>query len=668
MSRSRTQPLALLLLLALAACRDEPVTTGPGLHPALAQVAAGPVVNSLADPGDGTCDDAECTLREAVGSAASGATITFSVTGAITLTDEIIVDQDLTIDGPGAGLLTVQRSSAAGTPQFRFATINTGRTVVITEVTVKGFDVRNRVATPTDWLGGAVLNRGTLTVSHSVLTQNRAQAGGAIAGFGGSLTINHSTITDNAGIGAGGGISSFRGNVTINHTTVSDNSAVFDGGGIHAIEGDVAVVDHSAILNNVCGLSGCGLYLHQGQASINHTTVSHNLGGSDGGGIFVGCCSVTLTNVTVSNNRSTRGGGLRVLGQVLAMTIERSTFADNQATVSGGGIDSESSFLDLIQSRLSGNSAGKEGGGVYLNNEFHYEADFINTTISGNTAGKGGGVYAFGSNAPWLRFAHTTVTGNTASAGAAVYLDGSFTNSFLVQMRNTIVAGATNDLCLGPVHPASGPPPTGFTMSDQGHNIDSGISCNFTAVSKSSTDPLLGPLADNGGPTWTHALLPGSPALDAADCLDNVGATITVDQRGITRPQGGACDIGAVEREPSPYRFTGFFVPVDNLPTVNLVKAGTAIPIKFSLGGDFGLGILAAGSPSSQNLPCEASAGTDAIESTVNAGSSSLNYDATAMMYSYVWKTDKAWTNTCREFKLVLDDGTTKTALFRFTK
>lgn len=114
------------------------------------------------------------------------------------------------------------------------------------------------------------------------------------------------------------------------------------------------------------------------------------------------------------------------------------------------------------------------------------------------------------------------------------------------------------------------------------------------------------------------------------------------------------------------YDFSGFFAPVNNEPTANTTKAGAAVPVKFSLGGDFGLGILVTGSPSSVSVNCDTGVEADEIETTVSAGSSSLQYDPDAGVYTYVWKTAKAWADSCRRFKLTLDDGTVRTALFRF--
>jgi hypothetical protein len=120
------------------------------------------------------------------------------------------------------------------------------------------------------------------------------------------------------------------------------------------------------------------------------------------------------------------------------------------------------------------------------------------------------------------------------------------------------------------------------------------------------------------------------------------------------------------------YDFAGFFAPVDNLdeygnPILNKVKAGSAIPVKFSLAGDQGMGIFTSG-PTSVSIACEAGSATAAVEETVSSTSSHLNYDAGEDQYVYVWKTDKGWSNSCRRFTFTLQDGTVHTADFQFTR
>jgi uncharacterized repeat protein (TIGR01451 family) len=114
------------------------------------------------------------------------------------------------------------------------------------------------------------------------------------------------------------------------------------------------------------------------------------------------------------------------------------------------------------------------------------------------------------------------------------------------------------------------------------------------------------------------------------------------------------------------YNFTGFFSPVNNLPTVNTVNAGRAIPVKFSLSGNKGTNIFASGYPASGVIPCNSSDPATELTETLTAGSSSLNYDPGADQYNYVWKTESSWAGTCRQLIIRLNDGTEHRANFKF--
>jgi len=116
------------------------------------------------------------------------------------------------------------------------------------------------------------------------------------------------------------------------------------------------------------------------------------------------------------------------------------------------------------------------------------------------------------------------------------------------------------------------------------------------------------------------------------------------------------------------FKFSGFFPPVDNLPTMNVVKAGSAIPVKFSLNGNQGLNIFAVDYPKSQVIVCDSTNSQGGIEKTVTAGSSSLSYDATTDQYIYVWKTNKAWAGSCRQLVIKLSDGSSHVANFKFRR
>jgi Tol biopolymer transport system component len=114
------------------------------------------------------------------------------------------------------------------------------------------------------------------------------------------------------------------------------------------------------------------------------------------------------------------------------------------------------------------------------------------------------------------------------------------------------------------------------------------------------------------------------------------------------------------------YDFAGFLKPVDNLPITNEVKAGRAVPVKFSLGGDQGFDVFAAGYPKSQQIDCDSAMPVDTLEQTATAGESGLSYEAATGEYSYVWKTEKSWAGTCRQLAVKLDDGTVHRASFTF--
>jgi hypothetical protein len=116
------------------------------------------------------------------------------------------------------------------------------------------------------------------------------------------------------------------------------------------------------------------------------------------------------------------------------------------------------------------------------------------------------------------------------------------------------------------------------------------------------------------------------------------------------------------------FTFTGFFDPVKNPPIMNQMNAGRAVPLKFSLGGNQGLAIFAAGYPTSRLIQCNTLNSIDAVEQTTTAGSSSLSYDPVTGVYTYVWKTEKSWAGTCRQVSVQFFDGQTSTLNFMFTR
>lgn len=275
---------------------------------------------------------------------------------------------------------------------------------------------------------------------------------------------------------------------------------------IFAVGGSEVTVSISGLsITNGFGGSGGGIH-NTGILTIANSKVSDNTAVVSGGGIYNGG-RLTITNSTFSGNTALLGGGIYENG--LALTITNSTFANNSATLSGGGIYDTGGSVAITSSTFSGNSAAVLGGGIYSQSPSPFQ--IINSTIVNNSAQIGGG---------------------------GVNIEGQADI-----IRNTLIANNSS----------GGNCRTGGTVTTSGVNFSTDGSCfGFTQVTPSQLN--LGPLADNGGPTLTHALLEGSVAIDAIlGCTDASGSALTSDQRGAVRPADGdgdgiaQCDVGAFE-------------------------------------------------------------------------------------------------------------------------
>lgn len=417
--------------------------------PTPAPCATALVVSDSGDAGDATIGDGvcatatgACTLRAAVDEAnarvyCGPVFITFSVTGQISLvSDQLFLAHNINVIGPGASQLTIRRSTAAGTPNFRVLQVLSGGVASISGLTISGGNVSGS--------GGGIASAGTLTLTNVAIDGNSA-----------------------TGTAHGGGMFVFGGSVTMNSSSINGNSAV------------------------------------------------------DGGGIYIDSGTVTLAQSTVAGNNANFG--------------------------IGGGIVNSGGVLLVVNSTLSGNSAGtaggQNGGAIYTTGSSGVSATIINSTISGNRAAGGGGITTFGP----VTLTNSTVAGNTASNGngGGILVQ----NPTAVTMKNTIVAA--NTLAAG----GAGPDLSG-TFASQDYNLignTSGVTFTGTTTHNvTNINPLLGPLANNGGPTLTHALLACSPALNAggnALALDQNGSPLLTDQRGagFNRISNGTVDMGAFE-------------------------------------------------------------------------------------------------------------------------
>jgi predicted outer membrane repeat protein len=412
--------------------------------------------------------------------------------------------------------------------------------------------------------GGGISNAaapgaGNVTLVHSTVNRNVARVGGGLSvqadgtGHGSVLIINGSTIRRNLAE-SGGGI--FAGVATLTNSNVSGNSANGNGGGIFAE--NAVTLTGCAVNGNSAGVDAGGI--DAGTASLKNSTVSGNSASNFGGGVDAGTVDLTssfvrgnyagrdgggieadtanLTNSSVSGNSAGRNGaGINAGGGTA--TLVRSTVSGNFTTSGGDGGGIFASVATLTNSTVSGNSA-EDDGGIFAG-----RAALTNCTVSGNTAHRNaGGIEAFA-----LTLLNATVTDNSAHIGGGVVLD----NGGASNIRNTIIAQNLVDL------DGAGPDVSG-AFSSGGHNLigdgsgstgfANGVNGDMVGTADTPLDPRLGPLANNGGPTQTHALRAGSPAIDQGEETD----APATDQRGVGRPRDGdgngspAVDIGAFER------------------------------------------------------------------------------------------------------------------------
>ncbi|NEO87833.1 MAG: DUF4347 domain-containing protein, partial [Spirulina sp. SIO3F2] len=411
--------------------------------------------------------------------------------------------------------------------------------------------------------GGGIQNNysgGSVTLINSTVTGNSAGShGGGIRTFGVvNLNLTNSTVTGNSAGNNGGGISA--NSITLNSSTLSGNLAGSNGGGINV--NDEATLNSSTVSGNFAGNAGGGINAG-GAIYLTHSMISGNSANLNGGGIKASD-TVTLSDSTVlGNSASNNGGGINANGAASlfnttisnngagsagggiyasdSLTLHQSTVAGNSAGLNGGGIKAGDT-VSLSSSTVSGNSTSNNGGGINANGA----ASLFNTTISRNGAGnQGGGIFA---TAP-ITLTNATIAFNTANGGGGGIRLSSIQNN---QIANTIIANNTDtsggntpnisaNLSSSTVQYSLLTSTAGIT----GLSLTDGVNGNII-----DKDPKLGPLQNNGGPTQTHALRLGSPAINAgknALALDVNGLMFSIDQAGYLRIFDGTVDIGAYE-------------------------------------------------------------------------------------------------------------------------
>ena len=458
------------------------------------------IVNSNNDVDDGTCDVTHCSLREAINWANStGGQINFapSVTGSINLLTPLaplVNGNAIVINGPGASVLTVKRDASVSA--MRIFDINGAGVYTISGLAINDGDVRP-IGGAFNNLGGAIriLNGRGVTINNCTFTNNWANNGAAI--YNGAnpatnpLTVNNTNFTANNANQSGGGIENrFSNTVTVNHSTFDANGAPFFGGGIHNLSNGVVFINDSLFTGNVAN-SGGAVY------------------NDDNGSITISRSNFITNHAQVGGAFGNKDGG---------MDFFNSTLSGNTSNGDGGAGSNRLGTVRFFSSTLSGNTSGNAGGAVYFTFEGASNGTFNNCTITGNHAGTGGGIMVFNGQSI-VRFGNTIMAGNTALTQAPDLYGQIYSSGYNIFGKR----------------------------NGNGTSIFNEQPSDIIGTESSPVNPLLGLLADNGGPTKTHALLPGSPALNSGNAFGE-----TTDQRGFNRTVNGTTDRGAFEVQNAP--------------------------------------------------------------------------------------------------------------------
>jgi fibronectin-binding autotransporter adhesin len=494
--------------------------------------------------------------------------VTVDGAGAATVLDGDDVDRMLDVIGSQSGPvtisdLTIQDGSTTGAG----GGVLTG---FFTDVTLSGVTVKESQSMNG---GGGVAALGDLEIADgSVIGPMNQVVGAGNAGGGGvygqeALSINDSSVLGNQTAGgskSGGGISSLGNETVISGSVISGNGSSGGGAGIGANGGPMTITS-SQITDNQNNNFGGGISFTPPSAATVTVTGSE-IAGNDarggGGGISLAASgSLELIDSSVSNNdletaltELIRGGGIANGGSGTAHIVD-STLAGNTlltsdlGSASGGGLSNSATGTAVIErSTLSGNSLfgsddGSHDGAAVANAG---TLAVIGSTLASNTAADAlfGGSGGLHQTAGTSQVIHTTIASNTAPEAKGIFVQAGS-----VVVRGSIVSEGVADACQG-------------ALTSAGYNIERTAagpgSCGFTQpTDQQGTDPLLGALAPNGGPTLTMAVPPGSPAIDkvpamAPQCTSDGVLPLGIDQRGLPRPSGAGCDAGAFELQVAP--------------------------------------------------------------------------------------------------------------------
>ena len=399
----------------------------------------------------------------------------------------------------------------------------------------------------------------TVTLEDLILTGGRIghTSGGGVYIQTGAVTMTRVTMMDNQTTGSStnsGGALYNNGQLWVDRGIFSDNTAVGQGGAIR--NGDLLTIIGSTFTNNSARDGGAIFNESGGELTLQNSSFDENEADRHGGGIN-NRGKMMIDSCAISENSAGEGGAI-YNGATAQLSVLGTAVLDNISQSEGGGLYlSNGGTLTMTASTLSRNQAGGDGGGIYaFTSDVSSNAiDFVaqNSTLSLNQAGgDGGGIRVEGLGEPLtISLTHVTLVGNQASTGSGggTQIDGGGGRLF---MKNSLLVGNT---AAGAAADCGG----SGTLTSHGYNLSgTGAGCptiasDLTTAPAYSFSQVVSPaLLYNGGPTPTHALLSGSLARDAVPA----SGCISTDQRGVSRPQGVGCDIGAYEFQPI------LFVPI----------------------------------------------------------------------------------------------------------
>jgi len=392
--------------------------------------------------------------------------------------------------------------------------------------------------------GGLHIASGRADLIGGLFSNNVASTGnGGAVNLNNSLSITGTQFISNTAANGGGLLQWNAGyTVTMTNARFERNHSGNNGGGLY-VSGNAALTN-TQVLSGTAGNNGGGLYVNSGRANLIGGLFSNNVASVGvGGGVYVGTGGTAMVNGGhIFSNTASFGGGVYVLNG--SATVNATQVLSNTSGNEGGGIFNYGTFT-VTNSLLNSNSARNCGGGIGSRSVLA----LINSTLSGNQTTNPSSPCGGGALDLYLG-ATTTILNSTIVSNTAVITNAAKSGIWLesdagpLTIGNSIVAhnNGTNNVKID----------GSAVFASLGYNLtNSGAGTPFTVTGDlTNTNPLLGPLQDNGGSTWTHALLPGSPAIDRIPFGTNgCGTSITTDQRSQPRPipTGGKCDIGAYE-------------------------------------------------------------------------------------------------------------------------